>query len=146
MGSTNEIVGGNCSCCSSRTLLATEASGARWGEIGVEQVMRIDPDIIVTQQGNGTADILEDPRIQDLKAVKNKAVHECPIGAFWWDRPSPESPLGFMWLAKLLYPDYTREIDLEKEIWEFFREFYRYELTDEEYCSFFGREPIFPLP
>ena len=111
------------------------------GEIGVEQVMRIDPDIIVTQQGNGTADILEDPRIQDLKAVKNKAVHECPIGAFWWDRPSPESPLGFMWLAKLLYPDYTREIDLEKETREFFREFYRYELTDEEYRSFFGREP-----
>ena len=36
--------------------------------------MRIDPDIIVTQQGNGTADILKDPRIQDLKAVKNKAI------------------------------------------------------------------------
>ena len=46
-----------------------------------------------------------------------------------------------MWLAKLLYPDYTREIDLEKETREFFREFYRYELTDEEYRSFFGREP-----
>ena len=49
--------------------------------------------------------------------------------------------IGFMWLAKLLYPDYTREIDLEKETREFFREFYRHELTDEEYRSFFGREP-----
>ena len=111
------------------------------GELGVEQVMRIDPDVIVTQQGNGTADLLGDPRIQELKAIRNKAVYECPIGAFWWDRPSPESPLGFMWLAKLLYPEYTKEIDLEKETREFFREFYHYELTDEEYRSFFGREP-----
>lgn len=107
-------------------------------ELSVEEVMQINPDVILTQEGNGIEGILGDDRVQELTAIKNRAVYECPIGAFWWDRPSPEAPLGFMWLAKTLYPDYTQEIDLEREAKDFFREFYHYELSDEEYQSFFS--------
>ena len=107
------------------------------GAVNVEVILDSDPDVIVTQGGNGTAGILQDQRIQSLKAVKNKGVYECPIAAFWWDRPSPEAPLGFMWLAQTLYPEYTKEIDLKKETKDFFSEFYNYELSDEEYASFF---------
>ncbi|WP_303869703.1 ABC transporter substrate-binding protein [Acetobacterium wieringae] len=107
------------------------------GDISVEQVMEWNPDVIITQGGNGTADLLGDTRIQDMNAIKNSQVYECPIGGFWWDRPSPESTLGFLWLAKTLYPDYTKNIDLKKETKDFFKEFYEYDLSDAEYESFF---------
>lgn len=107
------------------------------GDISVEQVLDWNPDIIITQGGNGTADILGDDRIKDLKAIKDNQVYECPIGGFWWDRPSPEAILGFLWLAKTVYPEYTQNIDLKQETKEFYKEFYQYDLSDEEYDSFF---------
>lgn len=104
----------------------------------VEEIMGWNPDFIIIQK-NGTAleDLKNDARISAMDAIKKGNVYQVPIGAFWWDRPSPESPLGFMWLATLLYPEYTKDIDLKKETKEFFKEFYNYDLSDEEYDSFF---------
>jgi iron complex transport system substrate-binding protein len=116
------------------------ASGAKGSEISVEQVMEWNPDVIVTQKGNGSENldaVRGDTRITDLTAMQNGQVYQFPIGAFWWDRPSPEAPLGVMWLAKTLYPEYTKDIDLEKETKEFYKTFYKYEMSDEEYNSFF---------
>ncbi len=107
-------------------------------EVSVEQIMTWNPDIIILQKSeNALMEIRNDPRISDLDALKNDRVYQVPIGAFWWDRPSPESPLGFMWLATKLYPEYTKDIDLKKETKEFFKTFYSYDLSDEEYNSFF---------
>jgi iron complex transport system substrate-binding protein len=104
----------------------------------IEQIMKWNPDVIIVQKnGNAAEELKKDSRISDLKAIKNGQVYQVPIGAFWWDRPSPESPLGFMWLATKLYPEYTKEIDLKRETKEFFKEFYNYDLSDEEYNSFF---------
>ena len=112
--------------------------GAKGSEISVEQGIGWDPDVIVTQKRpSGIAPIIDDERIKDLDVIKNKEVYSFPIGGFWWDRPSPESPLGFMWLAKTLYPEYTKEINLKKETKEFYSKFYNYQLSDEEYESFF---------
>lgn len=108
------------------------------GDISVEQALEWNPDVVIVSKGGSTQEILGDDRIQQMTAVKNGEVYSCPIGAFWWDRPSPESPLGFMWLAKTLYPAYTQEIDLKKETKDFYREFYNYKLSDEEYQSFFA--------
>ena len=114
------------------------AKGAKGSEISVEQVLDWNPDVIITQKREqGVSSFKEDERIKDLNAIKNDAIYQCPIGGFWWDRPSPESPLGFMWLASELYPEYTKDINLEKETKEFYKQFYNYELTDEEYKSFF---------
>lgn len=107
------------------------------GEINVEQVMEWNPDLIITQGGNGKAGLLEDERIQELSAIQNRAVYECPIGAFWWDRPSPESPLAFMWLAQTMYPEVMQAVDLKQETLDFYRNFYGYELSDAEYEGFF---------
>ena len=107
-------------------------------EVSVEQVLSVNPDVVVKQKNDMGLDvILDDARISKLAAVKNKEVYQFPIGGFWWDRPSPESPLGLMWLAKTVYPEYTEKIDLRKECDYFFKTFYNYELTDEDYDSFF---------
>lgn len=112
--------------------------GAAGSEVGIEQILQWNPDVIVIQKTDkGISEIMNDERIKDLEAIKNEQVYQFPIGAFWWDRPSPEAPLGFIWLAKTLYPEYTKELDLKKETVEFYKEFYQYELSDEEYESFF---------
>ena len=81
-------------------------------------------------------DILGDAQLQNIKAIQNKAVYEAPIGAFWWDRPSPESILGFMWLAQTLYPDQFQDLDLKKETVDFYKTFFQYDLSDAEYEAF----------
>lgn len=74
---------------------------------------------------------------RDLKAVKNRALYKAPTGAFWWDRPSPESILGILWLSKILYPQIMQDIDLKQETKEFYQLFHDYKLSDNEYLNFF---------
>lgn len=107
------------------------------GDVNVEDVITWNPDVIIVQGGTDTSALLGDNRIQEVSAIASKEVYQCPIGAFWWDRPSPESPLAFMWLAKTLYPEYTKDIDLKTETKQFFSQFYHYDLSDAEYESFF---------
>ena len=108
------------------------------GSINVENVLGWDPDVIILHAGSKTTGLYGDERIADLTAIKNKDVYVAPTCGFWWDRPSPESPLAFMWLAKILYPEYTQSIDLKAETKAFCSEFYGYELSDAEYESFFS--------
>ena len=107
------------------------------GDVTVEKALEWDPDVIVVQGGNDLNELYAAEQIQEMKAIKNKQVFSCPIAGFWWDRPSPEATLGFLWLAQTVYPDYMQDIDLEAETKAFFKEFYGYELSDEECRSFF---------
>lgn len=124
--------------CKGINVTSSLADGAKGKEVSVEQVFTWNPDIIITQKTKkGLKEFQNDNRIKDLDAIKNKKLYQCPSGAFWWDRPSPEAPLGFMWLATVLYPEYTKDIDLKKETKDFYKTFYNYNLSDEEYASFF---------
>ncbi|WP_035274757.1 ABC transporter substrate-binding protein [Desulfogranum japonicum] len=118
--------------------VAEELDQAR--ETTLEKVLQWDPDVIVVSRLRGkknrVQDILNNPQLTDIKAVKNKRVYEFPIGAFWWNRPSPEAPLGFLWLTKTLYPKLMVDIDMKKETKYFFKTFFDYELSDTEYNAF----------
>ncbi len=109
------------------------------GLVTAEQLMLWNPDVIVTgihkigSPGDRTGEIR---KLSGLTAVKNNDVHYCPIGAFWWDRPSPEAVLGILWLAQILYPDLFADVDMRRETKDFYRKFYQYSLTDAEYDSF----------
>lgn len=114
------------------------------GTVTAEQLMLWNPDVIVTgiQKIGSPGDRMEEIRkLTALTAVRNGAIHYSPIGAFWWDRPSPEAILGIMWLAQMLYPDLFTDVDIRRETKEFYRKFYQYGLTDAEYDSFV-HEPL----
>lgn len=112
------------------------AEAGTTGDVSLEQVALWDPDVISTSAD--VSAILDDPDLQNLKAVKEKRVYKSPSGAMGWDAPSPEVPLGFAWLAQTLYPDLFTDIDLEAKTKELFADFYGYELSDEEYQAFFA--------
>lgn len=107
------------------------------GEITVEKALEWDPDVIVIQKGSDINELLNNEQVKDMQAIINQEVYSVPIGAFWWDRPCPEATLGFLWLAQTLYPDQFADIDLETETKQFFKDFYNYDLSTEEYQSFF---------
>jgi iron complex transport system substrate-binding protein len=110
-------------------------------QVTVEQLLVWNPDVIVmpnnrSPPSTGSA-IKGNHRMRNVKAVKDNRVYACPVGAFWWDRPSPEAILGILWLAKILYPEQMRSLDLKKETMLFYKKFYTYSLSAAEYESFF---------
>jgi iron complex transport system substrate-binding protein len=113
------------------------------GTVSNEQLLVWNPDVIVVSTNkdrpNRVEDILKNPKLQGINAVKKRAVYSCPLGTFWWDRPSPEAILGFLWLAKTLYPETMAEINIKEETQRFYAKFYRYQLADTEYEAFFGQ-------
>ena len=86
------------------------------------------------------SDVADNEQLQGINAVENNEIYLCPVGTFWWDRPAPEAILGIIWLAKTLYPEQLADIDLEAMTKSFYRQFYDYELTSEEYEDFISQE------
>ena len=111
------------------------------GGVTPEQLLVWDPDVIITSTNKGehdaASDIRNHPQFQNIRAVKNNAIYTCPIGTFWWDRPSPEAILGILWLAKTLYPDRMKDISIQAETMTFFSRFFHYHLTETEFNAFF---------
>lgn len=109
-------------------------------EMTVEQLLVWDPDVIVVSHSRAAQDpvaaILTNPKLASIKAIRENAVYRCPVGAFWWDRPSPEAVLGILWLGRTLYPERLADIDLKQEARDFYRRFYGHALTDLEYQAF----------
>ena len=112
------------------------------GDISAEMLLELNPDILILSKNMSqrlTSELIKENHFyKNLNAVKNNKVFTSPIGGFWWDRPSPESILGIIWLSKILYPQEMNEIDLRQESKDFFQQFYNYNLTDKEYESFFN--------
>ncbi len=110
-------------------------------DIDVEQLLRWDPDVLILSSNEGKpvlrGDLEKDPRLCNLRALREGQVYYCPIGAFWWDRPSPEAVLGFLWLATTLYPEKFTDIDLYEETRVFFEKFYEMPLEKEQIEQFF---------
>ncbi|WP_104373281.1 ABC transporter substrate-binding protein [Desulfocucumis palustris] len=115
-------------------------------QVSAEQVLQWNPDVIIMSSNIGPTknhfimadELKNNAQMTNINAVKNNQLYQCPIGAFWWDRPSPESILGIMWLARTLYPDTFANINLARETGEFFKTFYHYSLTDQEFKAFFN--------
>ncbi|NLV27052.1 MAG: ABC transporter substrate-binding protein [Methanomicrobiales archaeon] len=105
-------------------------------KVNPEKLAEWDPDVIIVRGNTDGSypdqEILNNPQLAGLSAIKNGDVYNVPIGGFWWDRPSPESALGFLWLAKTLYPDTFNDVDMVSEMKSFFKNYYRYSLSDDE--------------
>jgi iron complex transport system substrate-binding protein len=100
-------------------------------KVNMEQVIGWNPDIIVMGRVNSTSLILDDPKWKDIAAVKSGKVYTNPDGIMYWDYSS-EGVLLLEYLAKLFHPDKFTDLDMKKEIKEYYSKFYNYKLTDDE--------------
>jgi iron complex transport system substrate-binding protein len=112
--------------------------------ITMEQLLVIDPDIIIigNQESAKIKDqLMTDIQCKSLKAVKNNRVYINPSGVFSWDRYSAEEALQILWAAKTLHPDMFKNIDMLKEVKDFYSKYFNYKLTDEEANQILNAQP-----
>lgn len=109
---------------------ASEIDGFK--EISPEQIILWNPDIIIAETKDKNSEIYENEVFSSLDAVKSQKVYTSPVGIFSWTRLGTESVLQTQWIAKIMYPDIYSEIDIRKEIKQFYKKFFEYKLTDKE--------------
>lgn len=66
-----------------------------------------------------------------VEAVKNKQVYKIPLGIYRWFPPSGDAPLMLKWLASKNQPTLF-DYNMTEEIRAYYKDFYEYDLTDEE--------------
>ena len=91
---------------------AAELTGGSWAEISYEQLLAMNPQVLVVpaEAAYTAQDVLADPELAGLDAVKNGRVYAMPTAFEAWDSPVPSGVLGALWLASELHPEaYARE-------------------------------------
>lgn len=113
-------------------------------EINMEQVYQWNPDMIfITNFTPYQPDDLYNNSIEGfdwskVKAVQDKKVYKFPLGMYRWFPPASDTPLAMQWLATKNQPELFKDIDMNKEVKEYYKRFYNYDLTDEEMTQIFN--------
>ena len=106
-------------------------------EVTAEQLFAWDPDIIVVDNHGNFPDLViadmyrENSKWAPLQAVKNRQLHRVPAGVFFLDKGTTTT-LMLLWLAKIVQPELFADIDIVEEIKYYYREFYSYNLSDDD--------------
>jgi iron complex transport system substrate-binding protein len=104
-----------------------------WNDVNLEQVAIWNPDVIIVPPYGGASveAITESPDWQILEAVQAGRVYRMPKLVVPWDTPAPDSVLGIIWMAQLLYPDLV-DLDCAEQAEYFYNTFYHYAISAEE--------------
>jgi iron complex transport system substrate-binding protein len=105
--------------------VAQEIDGYK--QVNLESVLKWNPQVIFVQDRYATTaeEIKKSSAWQGIDAVKNNKVYITPEYVKPWGHPCPESvALGELWMAKKLYPDKFKDIDMPKYVDAFYRTFY----------------------
>lgn len=103
---------------------------------GLETLLRLDPDVIITRFPATASQLRQDHRWQALRAVREGQIYAIPDQPFnWFDRPpSYMRIMGAQWLANLLYPTHY-PVDMHAESRRFFSLFFDVALNDAQLAT-----------
>lgn len=116
-----------------------------YAQVNVEEIYKQNPDILYLD-GPGllnmtTSDVFENKvegfDFSNMDAVKNEKVYNSKLGMWNWLTPNPDGPLVYAWLASVTYPEAFKDYDLKGEIKDYYKTWYKYDLTDEEIDDMF---------
>ncbi|MGM0471096.1 MAG: ABC transporter substrate-binding protein [Bacillota bacterium] len=111
--------------------------GYGMAKVSIEKVINWNPEVIIVGRGSSQKTyqkILSDSKWQQLQAVQEERVYLRPTNPFSWldGPPGVNQIIGIYWLAKRLYPNRFKELDLKSKIKEFYAKFYHYQLSEQE--------------
>lgn len=121
-------------------------SGMGRTTVSQEQLLLWNPDVIIACRDQGCtagsstySNVLNNPVLSGLKAVRNHRVYQVPCKPFnFIDRPpSINRLIGLKWLGHLLYPE-TFDYDVRAETVRFYQLFYNINLTQEQLNDLFN--------
>jgi len=87
-------------------------------EVSPEQLIAWNPEVIFTLQSVDIDAILNDPKIQQVEAVKNKRIYAIPESG--WDYGSLRSIFAIKWMSSKLYPELWAGHNITNEAREFY--------------------------
>lgn len=111
--------------------------GGNFPEITAEQLFAWDPEIILIDNHGNYPDLVMKDMYKDgskwasLKAVQNKELHRIPAGIFFMDKGTTTT-LMLVWLSTIVQPELFSDINVIEEIQYYYKEFYEFELTNEQ--------------
>lgn len=113
--------------------VAKDLTDDQWAKISYEQLLKYNPDmiVIIPEAEFTKEDVLKDPQLSNLNAVKNKAVYEMPSDFEAWDSPVPSCVLGSMWLASIIDEEGYSFDDFKNDAASFYKEFYNVDIDKE---------------
>lgn len=112
--------------------------------INMEQVYEWNPDvIIITNFTTAQPEDLYNNTIgsddwSSVNAVKNKQVYKMPLGIYRSYTPGADTPVTLQWFAKAVYPELFQNMDVEQIAKDYYKDFYGFELTDEQLENMFN--------
>jgi len=110
--------------------VAQEVAGGL-AHVSIEQVLRWDPEVIVTIDMSFAATVRDNPLWAGVRAVRDSRVYLSPKLPFGWVDfpPSVNRLIGLWWLGQRVYPERFPE-DLRVLTREFYRRFYHVAPSD----------------
>lgn len=102
--------------------------------VNIEQILLWNPDVIVLsnfEHDLAPQTLYSDPMLSHVDAVRNKRIYKAPSGGYYWDAPSQDTPLYWLWLAKLMYPQQV-DLDLRSEIRSAYQTLYGFAITEQQ--------------
>lgn len=111
---------------------AANLEGTYWTAVSYEQILAMNPAIIIlpTEAAYTVEDVLADPALADVTAVRQAAVYHMPVGLDAWDSPGPGCALGQLYLLAVLHPDLYNLEDLQVDALSFYDSYFHFTLND----------------
>lgn len=112
-------------------------------QVNMEQVYAWNPDtIFITNFTTAMPEDLKDNTIGNydwsvVDAVENDRLYKMPLGMYRSYTPGVDTPLTLLWMAQCTYPDLFSDIDLTKEVKDYYKEVFDVELTDDQVAQIF---------
>ena len=105
---------------------AANIDGSSWTEISYEQLLAINPEVMIipAEAGYDVSDIKGDAQLQRLNAVLSGRVYKMPADFEAWDSPVPSCMLGVRWLLHVLHEGLYSMDSLRNDAAAFYRDFY----------------------
>jgi iron complex transport system substrate-binding protein len=97
-----------------------------------EEIVKWNPQVIITNSAEGASVIKNDKALQTIDAVRNGRIYVVPFGVYQWNEHSGEGALYPLWVAKECYPDLFKNIDMKAEVKKFYNTWYSYNIPDHE--------------
>jgi iron complex transport system substrate-binding protein len=99
--------------------------------VSIEQVLRWDPQVIVTIDLQFAATVRENPLWRGVRAVRDGRVYLSPKLPFGWVDfpPGVNRLIGLWWLGKVIFPSLFPE-DLNALTTEFYRRWYHVQISE----------------
>lgn len=117
------------------TICTPNNLGDHFATIEPEVLLSMNPDYIFipAYAEYSINDVLNDPKIININAVKNKQIFKFPSNLEPWDMPTCSSALGIAWLANKLHPQYYSKEKLLNVAGDFYQLLYNHKFGENEF-------------